>query len=168
MSFFCCSHDCFSVLGNSWHLRSKRQKKGASSWRPISTVKSQYQQASRKKYHPLFFHSVSFFPSLFTMGLRRLSKQVKITSKHMLLMPRREPYKPLTCDRVMIENRRRLEEFEAKNAEGVVFVPDTALPPWQRSIATNLKRQATQMNFRGFRVRVADKQDEPGFPTHFR
>ncbi|KAL7695969.1 hypothetical protein N2W54_007351 [Lotmaria passim] len=102
------------------------------------------------------------------MGIRRLVKQAKITSKHMLFIPRREPYKPVTGDRVMIENRRRLEEFEAKNAEGVVFVPETVLPPWQRSIAMNLRKQATQMNFRGFRVRVADKQDEPGFPTHFR
>ncbi|CAJ1012831.1 hypothetical protein Q4I28_008144 [Leishmania naiffi] len=102
------------------------------------------------------------------MGLKRLAKAAKVTSKHMLLLNRREPYKPVTRDRVMIENRRRLEVFEAKNAEGIVFVPDTALPPWQKSIATNLKQQATQMNFRGFRVRVADKQDEPGFPTHFR
>ncbi|KPI87362.1 hypothetical protein ABL78_3550 [Leptomonas seymouri] len=102
------------------------------------------------------------------MGLKRLAKQAKVTSKLMLFQSRREPYKPVTSDRVMIENRRRLEAFEAKNAEGVVFVPDVALPPWQRSVATNLKKQATQMNFRGLRVRVADRQDEPGFPTHFR
>lgn len=102
------------------------------------------------------------------MGLKRLTKQAKITNRMMLLQPRREPYKPVTSDRVQIENRRRLEAFEAKNAEGVVFVPDSALPPWKRSVATNLKQQTTQMNFRGFRVRVADKQDEPGFPTHFR
>ncbi|KAG5464182.1 hypothetical protein LSCM1_00362 [Leishmania martiniquensis] len=102
------------------------------------------------------------------MGFKRLAKAAKITSKHMLFLHRREPYKPVTRDRVAIENRRRLDAFDAKNAEGVVFVPDTALPPWQKSIATNLKQHATQMNFRGFRVRVADKQDEPGFPTHFR
>lgn len=102
------------------------------------------------------------------MGLRRLAKQSKVTNKLMLLQPRREPYKPVTSDRVTIENRRRLEDFEAKNAEGMVFVPDTALPPWQRTIASNMRQTATQMNFRGLRVRVADRQDEPGFPTHFR
>ncbi|KAK7197910.1 hypothetical protein NESM_000745400 [Novymonas esmeraldas] len=102
------------------------------------------------------------------MGIKRLAKTAKVTSKHMLMLTRREPYKPLMGDRVAIENRRRLEAFDAKNAEGIMFVPDTALPPWQKSIATNLKQQSTQMNFRGLRVRIADKQDEPGFPTHFR
>ncbi|CCW69284.1 unnamed protein product [Phytomonas sp. Hart1] len=102
------------------------------------------------------------------MSIKRLFKQSKLVNKHMLLMKRREPYKPIMKDRQMIENRARLEDFEQKNAEGMMFVPDSALPPWQRSILSNLKRIQTTQNFRGLRVRVVDKQDEPGFPTNFR
>ncbi|ORC91409.1 uncharacterized protein TM35_000064140 [Trypanosoma theileri] len=102
------------------------------------------------------------------MVLRRLSKQRKITNPQMLLMHRREPYKPCMKDRHEIENRAKLYEFERKNAEGLMFVPDTALPPWKKSLALNATAAANRMNFRGFRVRVVDRQDEPGFPTPFR
>lgn len=102
------------------------------------------------------------------MALQRLTKYAKVTSKQMLLMRRREPYKPVTADRRTIQQRRQLADFEAKNAEGMVFVLDEALPPWQKSINTNLKRVTSGMNFSGFRVRAVDRQDEPGFPTHFR
>ncbi|RNF07991.1 uncharacterized protein Tco025E_07242 [Trypanosoma conorhini] len=102
------------------------------------------------------------------MTLRRLLKRPKITNAQMLLMRRREPYKPTMKDRQEIGNREKLEHFERKNAEGLMFVPETALPPWQRSLAMNARVKASSMNFRGFRVRVVDKQDEPGFPTPFR
>ncbi|KEG10117.1 hypothetical protein DQ04_04151080 [Trypanosoma grayi] len=102
------------------------------------------------------------------MPLRRLPKRPKITNTQMLLMRRREPYKPTMKDRHEIENRTKLEEFERKNAEGLMFVPEAVLPPWQKSLALNAASVASRMNFRGFRVRVADKQDEPGFPTPFR
>lgn len=102
------------------------------------------------------------------MALRRLVKTAKLVNKQMLLLNRREPYKPRTPDRHMIENRTKLEIFERKNAEGVVFVPVEALPPWQKSITKNLQQQTEGMNIRGLRVRAVDKQDEPGFPTHFR
>ncbi|CCW65660.1 unnamed protein product [Phytomonas sp. EM1] len=102
------------------------------------------------------------------MSMKRLIKYTKISNKQMLLMKRREPYKPIMKDRQFIENRTRLEDFERKNAEGLMFVPDAALPPWQRSIASNLQRSQSMLNFKGLRVRVVDKQDEPGFPTNFR
>ncbi|KAG8348809.1 hypothetical protein TRVL_00333 [Trypanosoma vivax] len=102
------------------------------------------------------------------MPLRRLVKQHKITNKQMLLMPRYEPYKPTMKDRQEIRNRTLLENFERKNAEGLMFVPEVALPPWQKSLLLNAKAAASRMNFRGFRVRVADGQDEPGFPTPYR
>ncbi|EAN97333.1 hypothetical protein C3747_85g935c [Trypanosoma cruzi] len=102
------------------------------------------------------------------MTLRRLVKRPKITNFQMLLMRRREPYKPTMKDRHEIENREKLERFETKAAEGIMFVPDRVLPPWQKSLAKNAYANASRMNFRGFRVRVADKQDEPGFPTPFR
>ncbi|KAH9598259.1 hypothetical protein LSM04_009046 [Trypanosoma melophagium] len=102
------------------------------------------------------------------MALRRLSKQRKLTNPQMLLMRRREPYKPCMKDRQEIENRAKLYDFEQKNAEGLMFVPDVALPPWQKSIAANNCSVGNRMNFRGFRVRVVDRQDEPGFPTPFR
>lgn len=102
------------------------------------------------------------------MGLRRLVKQAKVVNKQMLGMTRREPYKPRTLDRHKIEDRTRLEEFERKNAEGMMFVPEAALPPWRRAAPQALRSTAHRMNFRGFRVRAVDTQDEPGFPTHFR
>ncbi|RNF09498.1 hypothetical protein TraAM80_02106 [Trypanosoma rangeli] len=102
------------------------------------------------------------------MALHRLLKRPKITNAQMLLMRRREPYKPTMKDRQEIRNREKLEYFEKKNAEGLMFVPETALPPWQKSLALNACAKASSMNFRGFRVRVVDKQDEPGFPTPFR
>lgn len=115
-----------------------------------------------------YFNWVGFFASTERMALRRLVKQAKVLNKHMLLMKRREPYRPRTADRHMIENRTRLEEFERRNAEGVMFVPDAALPPWKRSVVSNLRQTHNTMNFRGLRVRAVDRQDEPGFPTHFR
>lgn len=98
----------------------------------------------------------------------RLPRMRKITNKQMLMYSRREPYKPTTLDRHVVENRRRLEEFEQRNAEGVMFVPDAALPPWKRSVISNMKKTQETMNFRGLRLRAVDRQDEPGFPTHFR
>lgn len=102
------------------------------------------------------------------MTMRRLPSLGKITSKQMLLMGRREPYKPVTMDRRAIEDRTRLQDFEQRNAEGQTFVPDTALPPWRRSILTNAMKTQQSLNFRGLRLRAVDRQDEPGFPTHFR
>ncbi|SCU72752.1 uncharacterized protein TEOVI_000433000 [Trypanosoma equiperdum] len=102
------------------------------------------------------------------MAFRRLVKRHKITNNQMLLMRRREPYKPTMKDRQQIADRAKLEEFERKNADGLMFVPEKALPPWQKSLAHNAKALGSRINFRGFRVRVADGQDEPGFPTPFR
>ncbi|EPY33701.1 hypothetical protein STCU_00497 [Strigomonas culicis] len=102
------------------------------------------------------------------MAIRRLVKTAKLINKQMLMMNRREPYKPRTADRHYIEDRVKLEQMERYSAQGLVFVPDAVLPPWKRSILTNLNQQKNQLNFRGMRVRAVDKQDEPGFPTHFR
>lgn len=102
------------------------------------------------------------------MALRRLVKQAKVLNKHMLLMKRREPYRPLTGERLEIKNKAKLEQFERLNAEGVVFVPDSVLPPWQKSLVQNATRVQSQLNFRGLRVRAVGRQDEPGFPTTFR
>ncbi|EPY43325.1 hypothetical protein AGDE_00597 [Angomonas deanei] len=86
----------------------------------------------------------------------------------MLLKGRFEPYKPVLRDDHYIKDREKLEEFEKINAEGLVFVPDEALPPWKKSVISNLKKSQNQYNYRGLRVRAVDRQDEPGFPTHFR
>lgn len=102
------------------------------------------------------------------MNLRRLVKQAKLVNKQMLFQPRREPYKPVLADRQKITQTARLAELERRCAEGEVFVPDKGLPPWKRNITAHLLASQEQIRIKGLRLRAVDRQDEPGFPTHFR
>lgn len=92
----------------------------------------------------------------------------------MLLQTRREPYRPLTKERLSMENQIALKEFEQLNEEGVMFVAEEVLPPWRKTVQSNLAKtrlggqSGVRLNLRGFRVQGIDKQDEPGFPTYGR
>eukprot|EP00796_Vickermania_ingenoplastis_P008208 gene8208-5733_t len=99
---------------------------------------------------------------------RRLIKQAKIVNRQMIGMGRREPYRPTMGDRQTVVQNSRLTELEQRCAEGEMFVPDRALPPWRRNVTTNLLQGQEQLRIKGLRLRAVDRQDEPGFPTHFR
>lgn len=102
------------------------------------------------------------------MGFQRFFKTAKIVNRQMLLQRRREPYKPTMKDRQTVVQNARLLELSTRAAEGEVLVLDKALPPWRRSITTHLIESQQPKRIKGLRVRAVDRQDEPGFPTHFR
>lgn len=102
------------------------------------------------------------------MTFKRFFKAAKVVNKQMLFQSRREPYKPVMADRQLTTQQARLADLESRCAAGEVFVPDKGLPPWRRSVTTHLIESHQPRKIKGLRVRAVDRQDEPGFPTHFR
>lgn len=65
-----------------------------------------------------------------------------------------------------INKLEQLKDFQRAQADGKAFLPIKEQPPWRRTVSgveSGLKR-----NYAGVRVALIDKDDEPGFPTHFR
>lgn len=102
------------------------------------------------------------------MVFKRLTKASKLVNRQMLLQGRREPYKPVMGDQQTVTKRARMAELSRRCAEGEVFVPDEGLPPWRRSVTSHLMQSQQRLQIKGLRLRAVDRQDEPGFPTHFR
>ena len=79
-------------------------------------------------------------------------------------MSRLAPYRPLMQQRVQIKTERMNEDFQFLHANGVAFKRTFEQPPWKRSLHCN----KLLFNFKGIRVKPVARDDEPGFPTHFR